>query len=100
MATQNFIIGETVECWRHQGTGSAWKVATIVSASVDSRNRRAYRYTVDWEDKTDRSNDIQAKLIRKLTINFSPNVIEHSDVLHPFEQSNSPHPHPVEESGE
>ena len=93
MATQNFIIGETVECWRQKDTGSGWKVATIVSARVDSRNRRAYRYTVDWEDKSDRSKDIQGKLIRKLTINFSPNVIEHSDTPHP-------HSHPVEESGE
>ena len=95
MATQNFAVGETVECWRKENNRSGWKVATIVSMNVDSHNRRTYRYTVDWEDKSDRSKDMQDKFIRKLTISFTPNPIEHAGAPHPSETSD-----PVEESGE
>ena len=90
MATQKFAVGEIVECWRKDNNQSGWKVATIVNAHVDSRNRRAYRYTVDWQDNSDRLQDVQDKLIRKSTINFPPNPIEHADVPHQSGTADAP----------
>ena len=70
-----FNVGETVECWRRLNNSSGWKIGTIVSANVDGRNRRAYRYTVDWHDNSERSVNVEGKLIRNLSDVFSPHPI-------------------------
>ena len=91
MSIHKFRVGETVECWTKLNNRSRWSIGTIVAANVDDRNRRAYRYTVDWEDNSGRSTDIQGKLIRKLTINFAPNPIEPSNEQHSIEDSTAVH---------
>ena len=55
--SDTFRDGQVVECWRQEN--SAWEIATILSSCVDSRNRRAYRYTVNWQDN-DSSSVFQA----------------------------------------
>ena len=79
---QKFGVGETVECWRQANSSSTsgWHLATIVSSRVDERNKRAYRYVVDWQDNANQSIDIQGKLIRRLPANFAPIPINTTSV--------------------
>ena len=63
-----FEDGEIVECWRKQSHTSGWHLGTIVSSRVDERNRRSFRYSVDWQDKSIRSVNVAGELIRKVIL--------------------------------
>ena len=72
----NFRVGQIVECWRQEN--GAWEIAEIVSYNVDARNRRAYRYTVNWQDNDSDSTSVSIpdRLILSLTADLTPNPLQ------------------------